>query len=226
LVTVSLQYSLQFWGQQFIASGLSSVITATIPVFTAIYAHRRLANERMSFFGVGGILLGLVGVGIIFSDQLSSEGVMAFYGSTALVLAAAVTSRAQVWVKESGQGVDPLVLTCGSFAVGCIPLLIGGSLLEGSLFHLEWTARGVGVVLYLAVVGSALAFGIMYWLFRHMAITKIMSVGFVNPLVALFIGWIYFDEQLTLRAAAGGTAVLIGVAMVLKAGPSLKLEKD
>lgn len=216
LVTISLQYGLQFWGQQYVASGLSAVITSTIPVFTALFAHLLLPEERLTLRTIVGIALGFVGIVTIFSDQLTSQGVLALAGSSALVFASMLTSRAQIAVKQFAGGIDPIVFTGAQFAIGCVPLLLGGFVLDGSPRHLAWTGRSVVALLYLAVFGSALAFGVMYWLFRRMAITRVMLVAFVNPLVALAVGWVFLGERLTWAAWVGGALVLSGVGLVLR----------
>jgi len=216
LVTISLQYGLQFWGQQYVASGLSAVITSTIPVFTAVFAHLLIPEERLTMRTIVGISLGFIGILTIFSDQLASEGRLALAGSCAMVCASMMTSRAQIAVKQSGGSIDPIVFTGGQFAVGCVPLLTGGLLIDGSPLQLEWTRTSLLALLYLSLFGSAMAFGVMYWLFRRMPITRVMLVAFVNPLVALAVGWLLLDERLTWAAWLGGALVLSGVSLVLR----------
>jgi drug/metabolite transporter (DMT)-like permease len=216
LITISLQYGLQFWGQQHVASGLSAVITSTIPVFTALFAHMLLPEERLTARSIAGISLGFAGIVVIFSDQLTSQGVLALAGSGALIVASTATSRAQISVKQWAGRIDPIVFTGGQFAIGCVPLVIGGMIIDGSPAGFEWTRNAVFALLYLAVFGSALAFGVMYWLFTKMAITRVMLVAFVNPIVALAAGWVFLGERLTWTAWLGGGLVLAGVALVLR----------
>lgn len=216
LITISLQYALQFWGQQHVASGLSAVLTSTIPVITAVFAHLLIPAERMTSRTVAGISLAFAGIVVIFSDQLSSEGVVALVGSLALVTASTATSRAQIAVKQYAGGIDPMVFTGGQFLIGCIPLLLGGVVFEGLPTGFSWTRNAIFALLYLSVFGSALAFGVMYWLFKKMAITRVMLVAFVNPLVALAVGWVVLGERLSWTAWLGGAFVLSGVGLVLQ----------
>jgi drug/metabolite transporter (DMT)-like permease len=218
LVTISLQYALQFWGQQYVASGLASVLTATIPIFVMVFAHWSLPGEPMTRSKVAGMLLGLTGVVIIFSDQLQSHGVLALLGSIALVVGGAATSRAQVSIKKSGGGIDPMIIAGWQMGIGSVPLVVFGFLLEGSPTALHWTRSAVLALIYLAFVGSAMGFLVMYWLFRRMEVTKVLSVAFLNPLVAVFAGWIALDETLSWRAFLGGVGILSGLALVLRTG--------
>src|SRR5437762_12626018 len=88
LLQFSLNYGLVFWGEQRIPSGLAAVLQSTFPAFGLVIAHFYLPHERMSTVKVVGVLLGVLGVAVIFSDQFSIAGKMAFLGSMALVLSA------------------------------------------------------------------------------------------------------------------------------------------
>jgi drug/metabolite transporter (DMT)-like permease len=216
LVTISFQYALQFWAQQYVASGLASVLTATIPIFVMVFAHWSLPSEPMTRRKVAGMLLGLSGVVVIFSDQLHSAGLLAFWGSIALVVGAAASSRAQVYVKKSGGGIDPMIMAGWQMGIGSAPLLTLGFVLDGPPTALHWTRAAVLSLTYLSCVGSAMGFLVMYWLFRRMDVTKVLSVAFVNPLVAVFAGWMVLDEMLSWRAILGGFGILFGLGLVLR----------
>src|SRR5438876_2516752 len=96
LLQFSLNYGLVFWGEQYISSGLAAVLQSTFPVFGLVIAHLYLPYERLTTAKVMGVLLGVVGVAIIFSDQLSIAGSMALMGSVALVLSAVFGSYSNV----------------------------------------------------------------------------------------------------------------------------------
>jgi drug/metabolite transporter (DMT)-like permease len=224
LVTISFQYALQFWAQQYVASGLASVLTATIPIFVMVFAHWSLPSEPMTRRKVAGMLLGMSGVVVIFSDQLHTHGLLALLGSIALVVGAAATSRAQVYVKKSGGGIDPMIIAGWQMGIGSVPLVALGFVLDGPPTALHWTRAAVLSLTYLSCVGSAMGFLVMYWLFRRMDVTKVLSVAFVNPLVAVFAGWMVLDETLSWRAFLGGFGILFGLALVLRTGRRLAKE--
>lgn len=214
-IIITLQYALQFWAQQYVASGLASVLMATIPVFVMVFAHWWLPSERLTIRRGVGALLGLAGVVAIFSDQLSTVGTLAFIGSVALVVGAGSSSAAQVMIKRSGDMVDPMSLAAWQMTLGAVPLLVLGLVLEGEPAAGAWTIRAVLAVGYLVVVGSAIAFFVMYWLIGRISVTKVLSVAFANPLVAVMIGWVAFGETLSRAAFLGAGAILTGLAMVL-----------
>lgn len=215
LVSISLHYALQFWGQQYITSGLAAVLAAMLPVFVLLFAHRLIPAEQMTIRKLAGVLCSLLGVVLIFSDQLQSEGIYAFWGAVALVAATLGTARAQVMIKKYGTHVDPMTFTAFQMGLGALPLLLLGFLLEGSPFAQHWSQMAIISTLYLGLVGSGLAFLLLYWLYGRMQVTKVLSVTFLNPLVALLLGWIFLGEELAWRAALGGVLILMGLMLTL-----------
>src|SRR5262245_5573928 len=160
----SLNYGLVFWGEQHIPSGLAAVLQSTFPAFGLVIAHFYLPYERITTLRVIGVLMGIIGVAVIFSDQLRVAGQMALLGSTALVLSAFFGAYGNVLVKAYSQQIDPLVLAAGQMVCGFPPLLLLGIATEGSPFHLHWTTKAVLSLAYLVIVGSVIAFGLYYWL--------------------------------------------------------------
>ena len=90
VLAFGLNYGLLFWGEQHISSGLAALLQATIPVFGMLWAHPYLPGERLNARKLAGALLGVAGVGVIFSHQLGAEGSMALWGSAAVVVVLAL----------------------------------------------------------------------------------------------------------------------------------------
>src|ERR1051326_3512899 len=109
----TLNYGLVFWGEQRISSGLAAVLQSTFPAFGLVIAHLYLPQERITRVKVCGVLLGVIGVAVIFSNQLSIAGPMALLGSVGLVLSAFFGSYGNVLVKAYGTQIDPQVLAAG-----------------------------------------------------------------------------------------------------------------
>src|SRR3954464_8346089 len=99
LQTITINYALVFWGEQHISSGLAALLSATVPLFGLPLAHRYLESEPMTRRKVLGVSLGLVGVAIVFSGELSTGGAVAFWASAGIILAALATAHAGVLVK-------------------------------------------------------------------------------------------------------------------------------
>ena len=215
LLQFSLNYGLVFWGEQYISSGLAAVLQSTFPTFGLIIAHFYLPAERMTARKVFGVLLGFVGVAVIFSDQLTIAGEMALLGSIALVLSAVFGSYGNVLVKAYGSEIDPQVLAAGQMICGFPPLLIMGLALEGNPFRFRWTMMAVISLAYLVIVGSVIAFALYYWLVRHMAVTKTMLIALVTPVVAVVLGIVVLNEQLNWRLFAGAACIISGIGLIV-----------
>ena len=215
LLQFSLNYGLVFWGEQYISSGLAAVLQSTFPVFGLVIAHLYLPYERLTTAKVMGVLLGVVGVVVIFSDQLAIAGQMALLGSIALVLSAFFGSYSNVLVKAYGTQIDPQVLAAGQMVCGFPPLLLLGIATEGNPLRFHWTAMALVSLAYLVVVGSVIAFALYYWLVRHMDVTKTMLIALVTPVVAVVIGMIVLHERLNWRLFAGAACIISGIGLIV-----------
>ena len=145
---------------------------------------------------IGGVALGLIGVAMIFSNELHLAGTAALWGSAAVVFGAVATSYASVLVKARGGDLDPAVLSAGQMIFGWVPLLLVGLWQEGAPWRFHWTGQAVFALFYLALMGSSLAFCLMYWLVRRTEITRIMLISLVTPVAAVVIGAAVLGEKI------------------------------
>lgn len=210
-----LNYSLLFWGEQHISSGLAAVLQATIPAFGLILARIYLPNEKITLKKVVSILLGLVGLIIIFNEQLTLGGTLAFLGSVAIVIGAFFASYASVLTKTYGAKSNPAVLVCSQMLIGIIPLTLTGFIWEGNPLNFHWTIGAVVSVFYLAIMGSIVAFWLYYWLLTKMDVTKAMMISFVTPVMAILVGAFYRDESLEFQTLIGGMFILGSILLSL-----------
>lgn len=215
VLAFSINYGTVFWGEQHISSGLAALLQTTIPVFGMLIAHAYLPGERLNSWKLAGAALGVAGVGIIFSNQLSSEGSMALWGSAAIVVGAVCVAWANVLVKARAAKIDPAVLAAGQMACGMVPLVLAGLVFEGNPAEFRWTTLAVVSLLYLTLVGSVAAFLLYYWLVRNMDVTNTMLIALVTPLAAVTLGMAVLGEELTWRTAAGGALIVSGIGVVV-----------
>jgi len=215
VLSITLNYALVFWGEQYISSGLAALLSATVPLFGLPLAHRYLTAEPLTWRKFGGVLLGLAGICLVFSGELGTGGRQALWASGGIVLAALATAQAGVLVKARGTHIEPSVLAGVQMAGGCIPLLIGGFVLEGNPLHFQWTPLALATLGYLTVVGSVIAFLMYYWLIRHTAVSGVLMVPLVTPLVAVLVGVIFGGETIGWHTALGGGAIIGGVALTV-----------
>lgn len=210
-----VNYGLLFWGEQYISSGLAALLQATIPAFGLVIAHFYLPGERMTTARVLGIVLGVIGVGVVFSNQLDVAGPTALAGCAALIVSSGGAAYSNVLVKTYGKNLDPAILAGGQMFFGMIPLLLIGIPLEGNPLHFHWTPMAVFALFYLAIVGSVVAFLLYYWLVQHMDVTKTMLIALVTPVVAVTLGMLVLNEELHARTLAGGLMIISGIAIIV-----------
>lgn len=211
----AVNYGLLFWGEGQITSGLAAVLQATIPAFGMVAAHFYLPAERLSMPKAAGVLMGLVGVGLIFADELQLAGPWAFWGSVAVVVGGASAAYGSVLIKARAAPLDPAVLAGWQMFFGWLPLVAIGWATEGKPWSIHWTGRAVFALFYLALAGSALAFSLYYWLVQSVGVTRTMLISLVTPVTAILIGWAVLDERLPSGTLAGGICVLAGLGLVI-----------
>ncbi|MBS1789584.1 MAG: EamA family transporter [Acidobacteria bacterium] len=222
VTSFSLNYGLIFWGENRIPSGLTAVLQATIPAIGLVMAHFFLPNERITAAKLVGVALGFVGVAVIFADQMNIAGPSALWGCAAIIVSAFVVAYANVLVKLRSGHLQITSMVAGQMTFGFIPLLTVGWIFEGGPFRLRWTLQAVTSLLYLAVVGSVVAFLLYFWLVKKIDVTKTMLISLVTPVVALVIGWLVRGEGMSWRLALGSAAILSGISMVvLKRRPNV-----
>jgi drug/metabolite transporter (DMT)-like permease len=215
VLSFTLNYGLVFWGEQYISSGLAALLQATLPAFGLVIAHFYLPGERMTWTRIAGVILGVLGVAVVFSNQLNIAGRGALAGAIALVLSAFFAAYSNVLVKAHSKKLNPAILAGGQMFFGMIPLLVIGLGLEGSPFRFHWTTMSVVAMLYLALVGTVLAFLLYYWLVHNMDVTKSMLIALVTPVVAVVLGMFVLREELNWRTLAGGVMIMAGIGFIV-----------
>jgi drug/metabolite transporter (DMT)-like permease len=215
---ISLPYGLVFWGEEFISSGLSAVLFATLPFFVAIFAHI-LTPEKLTRIKTAGILLSFVGLLAIFwRDVTAIQNLASHYsvlGSLAVVGSAASGGLANVVAKRHAEGIDPAANVLVQHSIGAIALLSLGFVTE-SKGALHFTFISVIAVLYLGIVGSALGFIGLYWLLKKISATNTSMITFLNPIVALLLGWLVLQEIPEPNVGLGTLLILAGVYVTLR----------
>jgi drug/metabolite transporter (DMT)-like permease len=211
----TVNYGLIFWGESYISSGLAALLQATIPLFGLLIAHKLLPGEPLTFAKLCGVLIGLIGVAIIFSNQLTIGDAWSVWGSLAIIIGAFAAAYSNVLLKASDIELDLSVLVAAQMLCGLLPLLIVGLIKEGNPFRLHWTLAATVSIFYLALVGSVAAFLLYYWLVRHMDVTNTQLIALVTPAVAVLIGIMFLDEELTGRILLGGLGIFAGIGVII-----------
>jgi drug/metabolite transporter (DMT)-like permease len=131
------------------------------------------------------------------------------------VLSAFFAAYSNVLVKTHGRSLNPAIIAAGQMFFGLIPLLIFGVVFEGNPLQLRWTTTAIVSLLYLALVGSVIAFLLYYWLMQNMDVTKTMLISLVTPVVAVILGMLALNEELGWRTLAGGAMIIAGIGSIV-----------
>jgi len=211
-------YGIVYWAEQRVPSGLTAVLFATFPLFVALLAQVVLPAERFTLRSGLGVVLGFVGVAVIFSEDLSAIGEPgASLAAAVVLLGSFAAAAANVAVKRWGQGIHPISLTAVPMALSAVVMGVVSLAVERGR-PMVLTPLAVGTVVYLAVFGSAFTFYCYYWLMERMPATKVALTNYVSPVVAVLIGSLVLDEALTLRVVVGGLLVVAGVGITATRG--------
>lgn len=224
----SINYSLVFWSEQYISSGLAAVLQAMITVFGLVLAWIHLPNERITLIKVAAVTLGIAGVAVIFIEQLQINSVLAFAGCIAIVIGAYAAAHGSILVKAYGSNLHPAMLVFGQMIFGILPIIIYALTVEGNPLKLHWTWKAVISVVYLTVFGTITAFWLYYWLLSKIESTKAMMISLVTPLIAVIVGRIFLNEQLPAQTIFGGLLILasIGLIVVKKKNRSVVITEE
>ena len=211
----SLNYSAVFWSEQYITSGLAALLQAMITVFGLILAWIFLPNEKITKQKIAGVALGIVGVAIIFIDQLRVENLMAFFGCLGIVAGAYAAAQASILVKSKGGGLHPASLVFTQMICGLPAIIVYALAVEGNPFKLNWTWTAIACVVYLSIAGTIAAFWLYYWLLSRIESTNAMMISLVTPLLAVVIGAAFLGETLPLQTFFGGLLIIASIGLII-----------
>lgn len=199
------------WGTRQIPSGLSSILNATMPIFTVVLAAL-WASERLTWARAAGVLVGFGGILVLAWPQMQGGVQAGFAGQMAVVVGALSYAIATVYARRKLVGHAPLVASLGQISTGflvCVPF----ALAEG----VPAKAPSVQVILSLlalGVLGTAVAYLIYYRLVREAGATFASAVTYINPLFGIFWGWLLLDERLPWTAFAALALIFAGLLLI------------
>jgi drug/metabolite transporter (DMT)-like permease len=202
------------WAEKTLPSGVAALLMATEPIFVAITISI-INRTRIRLPLLIGLLFGLVGVGLIVGGELRT-GSSALWKSIAVLIGAASWSMGIIYSRSKKLHPDPRMSAAMSLLAGSVMLLLGG-VITGEAARLDFSsisAKSVYGLVYLAIAGSLVAYSAYFWLLERYPPTLIATHTYVNPLVAMALGWAIGGEVLTTRFLFGGLLVIAAIALV------------
>ena len=220
-------YGLLFWAEQRVPSGISAVMLATIPVFMALSEIIFLRTQTLTIRLAVALLIGLGGVAVLVTRSVSLGGApIDRMGALALIVAAISWSVASSLTRKLPLPSSKMMSSGAQMLAGGVFLtLAAGALGEFRDFHPTTVSRAVWLcLLYLIVAGSIIGFTAYVWLIHHESPTKVGTYAYVNPVVAVLVGYFLGGETLGLRTILGTLFVIISVILITTT-PSKKPER-
>jgi drug/metabolite transporter (DMT)-like permease len=213
---LTLANTLLAWAEETLPTGLAALIVAITPLWFLVVDSFLMRGDRVSARGYCGLLLGVAGIVVLLWPKLESVSVrehrqlaaamLLIFGSFCWSVGSALSKRWQ-------GGIDPFSAAGWEMAMaGAMNLSIAAAL--GEYAHAHWTAQAMGAVAYLIVFGSWVGYSSFIWLLQNVSISKVATYAYVNPVVAVFLGWLFLHERVDAFIGAGTAIIVMSVALV------------
>ena len=210
-------YGLLFWAEQRVPSGVAAVMLALIPAFTALSEIVLLGTQRLTLRLALALGIGLAGVAVLMSRSLNLGGApIDRLGAGALIFAAASWSVASALARKLPLPPSKVMTSGTQMLLGGVFLAVAAVLL-GEMHGFDPSAvssRAWLSLLYLVVPGSVIGFTAYVWLLHRESPTKVGTYAYVNPVVAVLLGYFFAGERLDLRTVLGTACVLVSVVVI------------
>jgi drug/metabolite transporter (DMT)-like permease len=202
------------WAQQTVPAGVAALLVGTIPIWMSLF-DRVAFGRRLARSAYAGIALGFVGLVFLFDPF--GQGAVDRLGALVIVLSAMCWAAGSLYSRGAPLPKRPLVSAGLASLCGGI-LLSGYSVVSGEIGEAVWTTDAVLALAYLIVVGSFIGFTSYVWLLRSAPLSLVSTYAYVNPIVAVVLGWLVLGEEVTIQMVVAGAAVLVSVAAIVRAG--------
>jgi drug/metabolite transporter (DMT)-like permease len=209
-----VDYGLVYWSEQYLSAGVTAILFATFPFFVAIFSHLVFKSESLGLNVYVGLMLGFAGVAATSYDEFfddAPEGLV-LAATCAVIVSAAAGALATVITKKHLTGIHPGSLALNQTALGSA-LLILVALFRGELGEATWGTNALMGLAYLAVIASALAFTLFYWLLQRMSAVTLALMIFILPIVAVICEWFVYGEIITATTVVGMVLIFLGIAI-------------
>lgn len=210
-VSIFAAMGFTYWSAQYVSSGMIAVVFGLSPLITSLGAMLWLEEEALTRHKVAGMLLGLLGLMMVFRGGLDL-GSNAGVGILALLCAVTAQSMGMVRIKHIGDDSPPLAMTCGSLAVSLPLFMLAWYVMDG---HVPASApqQAVAATLYLGVFGSVLGFALYYYLIKHLETGRVALITLITPVMALLLGHVLNNEAILPQVWLGTASIVLGLGL-------------
>jgi drug/metabolite transporter (DMT)-like permease len=217
------------YAERIVPTGLAALLVAVSPLWFMVLDSLLLGDHHISRRGKIGLLVGIAGVVVLMWPQLLHPTSL---GRRELAWSAALLGGSFTWAlgsvlskKWQTAAADPFSATAWQVIFGGIGNLLIAGLVERHS-SVTWTARGVGATLYLVVCGSWIGYTAYIWLLQHVPTSKVSTYAYVNPVVAVFLGWLVLHERIDHFILLGSAIIVASVVLVTSAKVHTRLAEE
>lgn len=207
------------WAEQYVPTGFAALIIAITPIWFVLLEAFVFRGDRLSSRGLAGVVLGICGIAVLFWPKFEYRdtlGVMQLICSATLLFSSFSWAFGSVLSRRWQLAVDPFVATAWEMIFAGLGHVVV-SFVTGQYKHAVFTHRGMMAVLYLVVFGSWVGYSAYVWLLKHVPTPKVATYAYVNPIVAVFLGWLILHESVDIYIAIGSAVIVVAVALVTTA---------
>jgi drug/metabolite transporter (DMT)-like permease len=203
------------WAEQWVPSGMAALLVATSPFWVAALERMRRNGERVGARAMLGMLVGFGGLALLVAPQLFGASVDGFYLAGVLVIQLGCLSWTvgSMYAKQRPTGVSPLMAAAVQMLWAGVILTLVGTL-AGEWGEIRFSARSLGSLAYLVVFGSIVAYSAYMYAIQKLPLSLVSTYSYINPLVALLLGWLILSEALGWRELIATAIILAGIALV------------
>jgi drug/metabolite transporter (DMT)-like permease len=217
------------WAEQFIPSGVAALIIGVGPLFIVLTEWAWPGGARPTATTMAALLLGLAGVAWLAAPwETRAQGGLHVGGTIAVLCACGFWAIGSIFSRHAKSGADPLYAASLQMMLGGVSLGLV-AILHGDFAVLDVSAisgRSWLAFVYLVLIGSLLGFSVFVWLMKHSTPARVATYAYVNPIVAVLLGWWLLDEPVTQRTLVSAAVIVVAVAMITmqknKASPAAR----
>jgi drug/metabolite transporter (DMT)-like permease len=215
------------WAERHVASGIASLLVATMPLWVVLLDWARPGGRTPGAVVVGGVALGFAGV-LVLVPPTGAGAVTDPLGAIVLVAGALAWAIGSLYARHADLPRSLLLASGMEMIAGGVLLALAGTLL-GEVRDIDLAAvstRSLLALAYLVIVGSVIAFNAFRYLLERVALARVSTYAYVNPVVAMFLGWLVADEPITSRTLVGAAVIVGAVAMVIAGGTAKRDDRQ
>src|SRR6267378_360353 len=203
------------WAEQRVSSGLAALIIAGTPLWFALFDWLRPGGTRPTRQTVLGIAVGFGGVLMLVGSRSALRGGAAdFTGVVALVCASVAWAIGSLYTKYASKPESPMMVAAQQMIAGGIILALGGLAMGETLDTTRVSTRSLAAFVYLTFIGSLVGFSTYAWLLKATTPARLSTYAYVNPVIAVFLGWALGGETLTGQMLAAAAVIVFGVVII------------